>query len=316
MQNDKPNGHIAAQAAVEDELSFARPPIADEQPKLHPAVRCPSQSAVERAATPQPVLEHVHPSRLLPVLNDLRDREAPDYLDFFHNRLVPDIRERGVQMPLIAYWDGEMARLVDGMTRYLAALMAAVQAVPVLVYAHKPDDKALPLASLLANSLRRDMTPLELAGVYQELTRLNGWSQAELARHARVSPAHVAKVLAISTKLCPEARELVAAGKLSPRAAYALTRLPEQQQANLARKAVDFPLAVESVEEAVSKLLDNGRKPKAKPLKLRFDGICMTVINPTTDGLQAFFERGLAAVKKLGKDGDGPEFLPARMKGA
>jgi ParB-like chromosome segregation protein Spo0J len=146
--------------------------------------------------------------------------------------------------------------------------------------------------------------------------RLNDWTQADLARHVRVSPAQVVRVLAISTKLPGEVQAMVAAGELAPRAAYALSRLSDIPTViDLAKKARDLPMAVESVEEAVKKLLGNGRKAKAKPLKLKLDGVQIVANNPTLDGLQAFAERLLAALKRLAKEGDGIEFLPARLKG-
>jgi len=263
---------------------------------------------------PQPVLEHAHPTLLLPVLHDIRDRSSPENRDFL-DRLTADVRERGIQVPLIAYREGAKLRVIDGETRRLAALLALLESVPVLAYEEKPDEASLKLGQLLANSMRRENTPLELAAIYSDLMWLNGWTQADLARAVRVSPAHVAKVLAISGKLLPEVQELVAAGKLPPRAAYAISRLPMPQQAELANKAASLPMAVETVEAKVAALLGNGRKVKPKPLKLKLDGVQFIVNTPTLDGLQAFAERLLAAIKRLAKDGDGIEYLPARLKG-
>jgi ParB/RepB/Spo0J family partition protein len=303
MQTEKPNGYPVARPA---------------DSALNDGLRSQEQRFMEHAdgkGTVQPLLLRVVVALILAVAKDIRDRTTPDYRDFF-DRLVADIRERGVQVPLIAYREGERLRVIDGETRRLAALMAGAETVPVLVYDQKPNDAALKLAQLLANSLRRDNTPLELAAVYQELMRLNDWTQADLARHVRVSPAQVVRVLAISTKLPGEVQAMVAAGELAPRAAYALSRLSDIPTViDLAKKARDLPMAVESVEEAVKKLLGNGRKAKAKPLKLKLDGVQIVANNPTLDGLQAFAERLLAALKRLAKEGDGIEFLPARLKG-
>jgi ParB/RepB/Spo0J family partition protein len=266
-----------------------------------------------RPASQQPALERPHPALLLPVLNDLRARSGQEYQDFFQ-RLVADIRARGVQVPIIAYREAAKLRVIDGETRRQAALLAGAESIPVLVYEHKPEDKAILLAQLLANSMRLDMNPLEYAATYQQLMQLNNWTQAELAKQVQVSAGQVARVLAISTRLSAEVQTMVAAGDLSPRAAYALTRLPEQQQLELAKKAVTLPMAVESIEDAVGKLRGNGRKAKAKPLKLKLDGVQIVATNPTIEGLQAFFERGLAALRRLAKDGDDIAFLPARLK--
>ena len=191
-------------------------------------------------------------------------------------------------------------RALTGWTRTLASRRAGKATIPGFVLDRPLHEAEQEMEKLLENEMRHDFTPLELARIYQRLMQLNGWSQAELAKNVHASPPQVAKVLAISTKLCDQVQALVASGDLSPRAAYSLTRLPDhQQQAELARKAVELPMAVESVEEAVNKLLGNGRRVKSKPLKLKLDGVQMTASNPTLDGLQAFFERGLAASGSL-----------------
>jgi ParB/RepB/Spo0J family partition protein len=265
--------------------------------------------------TSQPVLEHVHPSLLLPVLHDICDRSTPDYLDFMHNRLVPDLIERGVQVPLLAYIEGLKRRLIDGMKRWEGSLMARLESIPVLVYPEKPPEGALVLGTLLCNSLRRDNTPLELAAVYQELMQLNGWSQADLARAIKVCPAQVAKTLAISTKLCPEAQELVAAGKLPPRAAYAISRLPVQQQAELAKKAADLPMAVETVEAKVAALLGSGRKAVPKPLKFSACGVSGSVKGDPLAAFRALHGKLGEVFKQIERNPALADVLPSLLKG-
>ncbi len=250
---------------------------------------------------------------ILPPEPDDRDRAAPDYL-LHEQRLADDIGVRGVRQPIyVMRLSGTSFRALTGWTRTLASRRAGKETIPAFVLDRPLNEAEQEMEKLLENEMRHDFTPLELARIYLRLMKLNGWSQAELAKNVHASPAQVAKVLAISTKLSAEVQALVTSGDLSPRAAYALTRLPEQQQAELARKAVSVPMAVESVEEAVNKLL-GGKKVKAKPLKLRLDGVQMVASNATLEGLQAFGERLVAAVKRLVKEGDGIEFLPARIK--
>jgi|GEM_PF-3301961 len=280
--------------------------------KAHPA------SSIHATMDPTPkgpvdyILVHKHPSWLLPVRNDKRTRTGAEYQGYFAN-FTADVKARGVQQPVIAMTEGDAARVVDGETRRQAALLAGLDSIPILLYQRELSEAELAVAQLQANAQRRDFTPLELAAVYQELMRLNGWSQSQLAHAIHVSPGRVAKVLAISTRLCAEVRELVIAG-LPPRAAYALSRLQGPQQVELARKAVEVPWAVETVEAKVAALLGNNKKAKAKPLKLKLDGVQMVASNPSLDGLQAFAERLLAALKRLAKDGDGVEYLPARLR--
>ncbi len=55
---------------------------------------------------PACTLVQMHPAYLIPVEKDLRARDSPAYKTFF-DRLVPDVRERGVQQPMIGYPVGE-----------------------------------------------------------------------------------------------------------------------------------------------------------------------------------------------------------------
>ena len=269
-------------------------------------------------ASPQPTLEHINPALLLPPLIDLRDRTAPDYLDYFHNQLLPDIRKRKVQVPLTGYREGDRVRIGDGLTRLQGALLAGLETVPVLVWPHKPDENQMVLSMLLANAMRRDMQSLELAAAYSNLLELNGWTQADLARALHVSPAHVAKVLAISAKLHPEAQELVAAGKLVPRAAYAISRLPVDQQLELARKAASLPMAVESVEEAVIRILGNGRKIASKPVKFRACGVSGAIETVNGDAVptfKAFTARCIEVSKQIDRNPELGAVLPRLLRG-
>lgn len=272
----------------------------------------PHRSPPEGA--PLPALLHVAVALILAVAKDIRDRTTPEYRDFF-DRLVADIRGRGVQVPLIAYREGERFRIVDGETRRLAALMAGAEAAPVLVYDQKPEEADLKLAQLLVNTLRRDNTPLERATVYQELMQAKGWSQAELARHVHTTPAQIAKDLAISNRCCETVREYVAAGTLKPRAAYAISRLTDAgQQAELAKKAVELPMAVESVEEAANRLLGTKKTKKPQPMKLAYGSVTATIHGDVVEALKAFIAKTAEALRKIERDGADPEYLPSLMK--
>lgn len=259
-----------------------------------------------------PALEHVPPALLLPVENDLRERNTPDYLDYFHNRLVPDVRERGVQVPVIAYREGGKLRVMDGETRRLAAVLAGQGSLPALIHEEKPNEADLKRAQLLANTMRRDMQLLELAAVYSDLMRINGWTQADLARAVHVSAAQVAKVLAISGNLLPEVQELVAAGKLPPRAAYALSRLPMPQQMELATKAVN--MCVEAVEARVTAMLGK-KQPKAKPVKFSACGITGTIKGNPLEALRALHAKIAEVLKRIERDPALTDVLLSLLKG-
>ena len=106
------------------------------------------------------VLVHKPPAWLLGVQVDKRVRSGPDYAEFFP-RFVADLRLRGVLVPIIAVRRGEVAEVLDGETRRLAALMAGCATVPILVYDQQLAESDLIVAQLQANEMRLDFTDLE-----------------------------------------------------------------------------------------------------------------------------------------------------------
>lgn len=260
-----------------------------------------------------PTLEHLHPARLLPVEQDIRtDRSSPEYRDFF-DRLVADLRERGVQVPIIAFRNGDSNVTLDGETRRLGSLMAGLESVPVLVYEEKPKD--VKLASLLANSMRRGMTDQELAPLYQQLMQENGWGQADLAKAIHVSASKVSKVLAISSKLPADLQAMVSAGTLPARAAYALSKLSDvDKQRELAEKVVKGLLKVESLEEHVAKL--SGKKAKKeKPVKLSLCGVTVILSVFDPEKIAAALVQIDGALKKREKHALPWSAMPQLVKG-
>lgn len=281
--------------------------------RTHPA------ASIRATMDPRPkgpvdyILVHKQPSWLFPVRNDKRTRTGAEYQLHFAN-FTADIKANGVLQPLIAVSEGEAARVVDGETRRQAALLAGLDSIPILLFQRELSESELVVAQLQSNAQRKDFTPLELASIYAELIRLNGWTQAELARHIHASAPQVAKVLAISTKLCADVQAMVTAGDLAPRAAYALTRLPEQQQVELARRAVSVPMAVESVEEAVAKLLGGSKQGSHKPVKFCVCGVTGTIKGNPLEALKALQGKIAEALKRVERDPALADVLPNLLK--
>ncbi|OWK42374.1 ParB/RepB/Spo0J family partition protein [Fimbriiglobus ruber] len=263
-----------------------------------------------------PTLVHVHLSELLQPLKDIRDRDTPEYREFL-DRLAADLKARGMQVPILAYREGDKLRIIDGLTRFLAALLALLETVPVYVYAEKPNEAELILGQLLANSMRRDMTVLELAAVYLDLKKINNWNDSTLARHVHANASQVHKILAISTRLCEQCKAMVAAGDLAPRAAYAISRLADAAaQVCVAEKFKKDVLCAQGVEAEVTRLLAGSKKTKAeKPLGLEHEGIALSAKKPTLEALRAFAEKFNSAVKKM-KTAEDVADLPYLFKNA
>jgi ParB-like chromosome segregation protein Spo0J len=275
-------------------------------------------SPTDQNASPslRPTLVHVHPSQLLQPLLDIRDRSTTEYREFF-DRLVADMKARGMQIPILAYWEADRPRILDGLTRYLAALPARLETVQVLVYAEKPDDSTLLLGQLQCNAMRMDMSDLEYASVYQQLMTLNKWSAAELWRQLKVNPATGTKRLAISTKLCEQLKALVGEGKLAVRAAYAISRIADvNTQIEVSDKFVRGALCVEGVEAEVNRILKGSKRPvKEKPIVFKIGDIEVTMQRSVSlETIATAFDGVAAVVKRLVKEKRGIEYLVLELQ--
>jgi ParB-like chromosome segregation protein Spo0J len=275
--------------------------------------------------TTHPVLEHAHPHATFsydppPSLArpdpDQRDRSDPKYIESRDTVLRPDIRRRGIQVPLLAFLRADGRKQVfDGGTRLECALLDGIELVPVLTYPAKPSASELRIATFLANENRLDWSPAERGRFYFETMRKEGWTQAEMCRHIPgLKPARVCKTLKWLENLPPEFHDKVAEGDglIPERGAYTICDFPLEERKDLCEKFIAGRMTVELLDTLRQKR--KGTTPKAKPLKLRLDGVQMVASNATLEGLQAFGERLVAAVKRLVKDGDTIEYLPSRLK--
>jgi ParB/RepB/Spo0J family partition protein len=277
----------------------------------------PLHTANGERPIPTFVLVHKSPSWLLPVKEDKRSRMGAEYAEYFA-RFTADVRARGVTQPIIAILHGDAAETVDGETRRQAALIAGVATVPILLYDRPLSPSDLILAQLQANEMRLEFTDLERAEIYARLMELNGWTQAELARYIRVSPAQVSKVMAISKRLPDSIRALIgeSEGKIPASSAYLLSRLPSPEaMQEMADKIVQGLLSRDAVGAAVSDYL--GRRKgtkKEKPVKVTVEGVTVTIASHDLEKVFGAFGLIDAALKKLEKHGLPMSSLPSLLR--
>jgi hypothetical protein len=84
------------------------------------------------------------PGSLLCPDPDQRDRTDPAYIEYRDTVLRPDIRRRGIQVPLLAYLENGKKRLFDGGTRLECSLLDGIELVPVLTYPCPPSGRGAP----------------------------------------------------------------------------------------------------------------------------------------------------------------------------
>src|SRR5512140_2396006 len=149
--------------------------------------------------------------------------------------LADSIKEHGVLQPLIVTQDEPGSAqyiLVAGERRWRAAQLAGLQMVPVLLR-QVTEQMRLELA-LIENVQREDLTPLETAEAFQNLSQEFGLSHAEIAQ--RVGKSRTAVTNTIRLLKLPEAvRASLAQGQITEGHARALLGLesPSSQLAAL-----------------------------------------------------------------------------------
>jgi ParB family chromosome partitioning protein len=127
--------------------------------------------------------------------------------------------------------------VIDGNRRLAAAQLAGLAELRIDVN----DDLAATAAdivesALVANIHRVDVPPMDQAKAIQELVKVHG-SQGEVARRLGKTPAWVSQRLAL-LELTPDLQKQVETGELKVEPARRIGRLPKEQQAAEAQKAV------------------------------------------------------------------------------
>jgi ParB/RepB/Spo0J family partition protein len=131
------------------------------------------------------------------------------------------IKEHGLQQPLRVYrdiTDGKFA-ILDGERRYRAAQAEGVtRPLPCWVGPPPADAMERLTRQVIANTHRKDLTPMEFAEACRWLADANGWVNKEVAEHLHVHESTVSRALKL-LGLPPEARKRVLDGETSARKA-------------------------------------------------------------------------------------------------
>lgn len=174
----------------------------------------------------------------------------PEQLD----ELTGSIRENGLLQPLVVRTtrdsDGAMGwELVAGERRWRAVRRLGWTEVPALV--KELDDRAMLLLAIVENVQRSELSPLEEAAGYRQLTEEFGFTQAEVAEQVGRQRSTVANALRL-LQLPASVQRLLEEGRLSAGHARALLGLTkERQMAELAREIAQAGLSVREVERRV-----------------------------------------------------------------
>ncbi len=176
-------------------------------------------------------------------------------------RLAQSIREKGQLMPIRVRWSESLAKWVVliGERRWRAVKRAGLPTIDCYFQEGELTRSEILEQQMVENLLREDLKPVEEAKAFAQLLEMNGWKQTELADALRIPQSKVTRALAL-LKLPEDVQVKVAAGEVSPRAAYEISRIPDEDtRRTLAKQAAAKVLTHGDAARAVRR-----QKGKAK----------------------------------------------------
>jgi ParB/RepB/Spo0J family partition protein len=196
------------------------------------------------------------------------DKESEAYLG-----LVDSIRERGVQNSIaVAARKDEQGQeyyvLVDGLHRYTAAMDVGLEVIPATIL-QATDDAAVLESQIVGNLHRVETKGTEYSKGLRRLFLNNPLlTMSELAAKLSKSPSWLADRLSL-VKLIPEAALKVDEDTVSLVNAYALAKLPADEQANFLDRAMtmeagEFNGIVNERVRAINKANREGNNAEAE----------------------------------------------------
>jgi ParB family chromosome partitioning protein len=181
--------------------------------------------------------------------------------------LASSIREHGVLQPLLVTISStpDQYILIAGERRLLASRQAGLDRVPVMIR-EASEQERVELA-LIENLQRADLSPLETAEAYRQLSEEYHLPHEQIADRVGKSRTSVTNTLRL-LKLPSEIQAALAGGQISEGHARALLSLPNPQAQIAALQTIlKKELTVRQTETLVRLLL--GEKPPAPPKTAR-----------------------------------------------
>jgi ParB family chromosome partitioning protein len=243
--------------------------------------------------------------------------------DFPQNKLIEladSWRSIGQQQDLIVFEHKDLPPdeffLADGERRYRCMPFVPTEEVNVTILPEAPDPISLLIIQLSLGATCEKLNPFELADGCQRLQLAKPTLTREtVAKTIGISSPKLSKVMGIHEWLAPALRSDVEAGHIPFSVAAALARLRDNvpMQLDLAAKVKDGLLKRDAVEARVSAVLNKSPRP-AKPLKLAFGGVAMTIKGNAVAALKALQAKLSEVLKKIDREGWGDEFLHGLLK--
>ncbi len=178
--------------------------------------------------------------------------------------LAASITEHGVLQPLLVSEAGAGRYVIlAGERRWRAAKLAGIRHVPAVVRERVDAAQELELA-LVENLQRRDLTPLEEARAYANLSDAFGMSQTDIAARVGVDRSTVANALRL-LKLPEDLQAMIEDGRLTAGHARALLAFSDNGlRRHWAERAAAAGLSVRELERAAAETSGRVRRPQVR----------------------------------------------------
>lgn len=192
------------------------------------------------------------------------DRQSEDFIN-----LKNSIQKQGVLNAInirpAKEGSDKKYELIDGLHRYMASLEAGVKEIPAQIISM--DDAQVLQAQLIANVHTIKTKPVEFAKQIQRILSTNPtFTISQLATELSVSPTFISERLGL-LKLDKKIAALVDEDKITLSNAYALAKLPPEEQANYlqqaqATKPNEFVPQVNARLKEIREAKRSGKSPK------------------------------------------------------
>lgn len=202
-------------------------------------------------------------------------------------RLANSLKEKGQMHPIHVRWVEEHQKwiIISGERRFRASKLAGIETVQCKFVEGTQSDAEILEQQLIENLMREDLTPLEEAKGFDQLRKLTGWTNKQVAESLRVPESKLTRRLAL-LKLPLAIQQEVEAGRLAARAAYEISKLGDEQQMHSALQQSRQAEVQMTVAKAKSQVVQRSGKPaksKARGKKQQFvaeNGWKVTVTKP------------------------------------
>lgn len=166
--------------------------------------------------------------------------------------LADSIKQYGVIDPLLVQDKGDYYEIVGGERRWRASKIAGLKKVPIIVREFSEQEKVL--ISLIENTQRQDLNPIEEANTYKRLMDEFDLTQDEIAARVSKSRPVVSNALRL-LNLNEEVQQLLSQKIISAGHARALLGIKDpEKQAEFANAIIDKRLSVREVEKEIKKM--------------------------------------------------------------